>query len=305
MKNFNWGVFENELKWYWTEAEQGKINYKDSDELLKFCQKHNIQVRGHCLFWEVEDSVQPWLRSLHGHHLMAAVQNRLQSLLSRYKGQFKHHDVNNEMLHGSFYQDRLGTDIRAHMFREAHKLDPSAVLFVNDYNVEDGCDSKSTPEKFVEQIVDLQERGAPVGGIGVQGHISHPVGDIICDSLDKLAILGLPIWITELDVSAENEHIRADDLEVCLRECFAHPAVEGVILWGFWEAFMFREHAHLIDASRIRLCRAALMVPTDSVWLILAALCRHRISRRLPRPTHFVPWLTLAKADAWRARAVI
>ncbi|XP_044964455.1 endo-1,4-beta-xylanase 1-like isoform X2 [Hordeum vulgare subsp. vulgare] len=249
VKNFNWAVFENELKWYWTEAEQGKINYKDSDELLKFCQKHNKQVRGHCLFWEVEDSVQPWLRSLHGHHLMAAVQGRLQSLLSRYKGQFKHHDVNNEMLHGSFYQDRLGRDIRAHMFREAHKLDPSAVLFVNDYNVEDGCDSKSTPEKFVEQIVDLQERGAPVGGIGVQGHISHPVGDIICDSLDKLAILGLPIWITELDVSAENEHIRADDLEVCLRECFAHPAVEGVVLWGFWEMFMFRNHAHLVDAD--------------------------------------------------------
>jgi GH35 family endo-1,4-beta-xylanase len=51
------------------------------------------------------------------------------------------------------------------MFRVAHKLDPSAVLFFNDYNVEDGCDIKSTPEKFVEQVVDLQELGAPVGGI--------------------------------------------------------------------------------------------------------------------------------------------
>jgi len=196
VKNFNWAVFENELKWYHTEAEQGRLNYKDSDELLEFCEKHKIQVRGHCLFWEVEDAVQPWVRSLQGHRLMAAIQNRLQSLLSRYKGRFRHHDVNNEMLHGSFYEDRLGRDIRAYMFREAHKLDPSAVLFVNDYNVEDGCDTKSTPEKFVEQVVDLQERGAPVGGIGVQGHISHPVGEIICDSLDKLAILGLPIWIT-------------------------------------------------------------------------------------------------------------
>jgi GH35 family endo-1,4-beta-xylanase len=249
VKNFNWAVFENELKWYHTEAEQGRLNYKDSDELLQFCEKHKIQVRGHCLFWEVEDAVQPWVQSLQGHHLMAAIQNRLQSLLSRYKGRFRHHDVNNEMLHGSFYEDRLGRDIRAYMFREAHKLDPSAVLFVNDYNVEDGCDTKSTPEKLVEQVVDLQDRGAPVGGIGVQGHISHPVGEIICDSLDKLAILGLPIWITELDVTAENEHIRADDLEVFLREAFAHPAVGGIILWGFWEMFMFREHAHLVDAD--------------------------------------------------------
>ncbi|KAL6639183.1 hypothetical protein ACP70R_022913 [Stipagrostis hirtigluma subsp. patula] len=249
VKNFNWGVFENELKWYHTEPEQGRLNYKDSDELLEFCEKHNIQVRGHCLFWEVENAVQPWVKSLQGHHLMAAIQNRLQSLFSRYRGRFRHHDVNNEMLHGSFYQDRLGRDIRAYMFREAHKLDPSAVLFVNDYNVEDMCDMKSTPERFIEQIVDLQERGAPVGGIGVQGHISHPVGEIICDSFDKLAILGLPIWITELDVTAENEHIRADDLEVYLREAFAHPAVEGIILWGFWEMFMFREHAHLVDVD--------------------------------------------------------
>nr|CAB3452776.1 unnamed protein product [Digitaria exilis] len=174
-KNFNWAVFENELKWFVVTAYSGK--------------------------WKTRSNLG------------------------------------------------LGRDIRAYMFREAHKLDPSAVLFVNDYNVEDGCDSKSTPEKFVEQVVDLQERGAPVGGIGMQGHITHPVGEIICDSLDKLAILGLPIWITELDVTAENEHIRADDLEVFLREAFAHPAVGGIILWGFWEMFMFREHAHLVEAD--------------------------------------------------------
>ncbi|GJN07532.1 hypothetical protein PR202_ga25371 [Eleusine coracana subsp. coracana] len=156
VKNFNWAVFENELKWYHTEPEQGRLNYKDSDELLEFCEKHKIQM-----------------------------------------------DVTRSLaLRG-----------------------------------------------FVEQVADLQERGAPVGGIGVQGHISHPVGEIICDSLDKLAILGLPIWITELDVTAENEHIRADDLEVFLREAFAHPAVGGIVLWGFWEMFMFREHAHLVDAD--------------------------------------------------------
>jgi hypothetical protein len=50
-------------------------------------------------------------------------------------------------------------------------------------------------------------------------------------------------------VTAENEHLRADDLEVFLREAFAHPAVGGIILWGFWEMFMFREHAHLVDAD--------------------------------------------------------
>lgn len=248
-KNFNWAVFGNELKWYWTEPQRGNFNYRDADELLNLCVSHNIETRGHCIFWEVESTVQSWIRALNKNDMMTAVQNRLTGLLTRYKGKFKHYDVNNEMLHGSFYQDHLGKDIRANMFKTANQLDSSAILFVNDYHVEDGCDTRSSPEKYIQHILDLQEQGAPVGGIGIQGHIDSPIGPIVCSALDKLGILGLPIWFTELDVSSINEHIRADDLEVMLREAFAHPAVDGVMLWGFWELFMSRDHAQLVNAE--------------------------------------------------------
>lgn len=249
VKNFNWAVFGNELKWYWTEAQRGNYNYKDADDMLDLCQKNNIEARGHCIFWEVEDTVQYWIKTLSKDDLMAAVQNRLTGLLTRYKGKFRHYDVNNEMLHGSYYQDHLGKDIRANMFKTANKLDPSALLFVNDYHVEDGNDPRSSPEKYIEQVLSLQEQGAPVGGLGIQGHIDSPIGSVVCSALDKLGILGLPIWFTELDVSSTNEYVRADDLEVMLREVFAHPAVEGVMLWGFWELFMSRENSHLVSAE--------------------------------------------------------
>ncbi|XP_030455319.2 endo-1,4-beta-xylanase 1-like [Syzygium oleosum] len=249
VKHFNWAVFGNELKWYWTEPQQGNLNYRDADEMLAFCDKNGKQTRGHCIFWEVEGQVQPWVRALNRNDLTKAVQNRLTGLLTRYKGRFQHYDVNNEMLHGSFYQDRLGKGIRATMFSTAHQLDPSAQLFVNDYHVEDGGDAKSSPEKYAQHVLDLQKQNAPVGGIGIQGHIDSPVGSIVCSALDKLAAVGLPIWFTELDVSSNNEYVRADDLEVMLREAFAHPAVEGVMLWGFWELFMSRENAHLVDAE--------------------------------------------------------
>ncbi|KAK7377020.1 hypothetical protein VNO80_02440 [Phaseolus coccineus] len=249
VKHFNWAVFGNELKWYWTEPQQGNFNYKDADDLLNLCQKHNIQTRGHCIFWEVDGVVQEWIKSLNKNDLMTAIQNRLNGLLTRYKGKFSHYDVNNEMLHGSFFQDRLGKDIRANMFKTANQLDPSATLFVNDYHVEDGCDTRSCPDKYIHHILDLQEQGAPVGGIGIQGHIDSPIGPIVSSSLDKLGILGLPIWFTELDVSSINEYVRADDLEVMLREAMAHPAVEGIMLWGFWELFMSRDNAHLVNAE--------------------------------------------------------
>ena len=249
VKNFNWAVFGNELKWYWTESQQGNFNYRDADELLDLCKSYNMETRGHCIFWEVEGTVQPWIKQLNKNDLMTAVQNRLTGLLTRYKGKFRHYDVNNEMLHGSFYQDRLGKDIRANMFKTANQLDPSATLFVNDYHVEDGCDTRSSPEKYIEHIIDLQKQGAPVGGIGIQGHIDSPVGPVVCSALDNLGALGLPIWFTELDVSSINEFIRADDLEVMLREAFAHPAVDGIMLWGFWELFMSRDNAHLVNAE--------------------------------------------------------
>ncbi|CAH9128661.1 unnamed protein product [Cuscuta epithymum] len=247
--NFNWAVFGNELKWYSTEPQQGNINYNDADELLDFCMRNNIPVRGHCIFWEVEDVVQPWVRGLEKNDLSIAIKARLTSLLTRYKGKFKHYDVNNEMMHGSFYQDRLGKETLASMFKAANKIDPSALLFVNDYHVEDGCDARSCPEKYIDHILELQERGAPVGGIGIQGHIDCPIGPIIRHALNKLGILGLPIWFTEIDFFSKNEYIRADDLEVMLRECYAHPSVEGIMLWGFWELFMSRENSHLVNAE--------------------------------------------------------
>ncbi|WCJ35619.1 glycosyl hydrolase family 10 protein / carbohydrate-binding domain-containing protein [Euphorbia peplus] len=249
IENFNWAVFENEMKWSWTEPQQGKVNYKQADELVDWCKSHNMEIRGHCIFWDMEYAIQSWVRSLNGNELMSAVQNRLTDLLTRYKGTFRHYDVNNEMLHGSFYQDRLGKDIRANMFKTANQLDPSATLFVNDYHIEDGIDLRSTPDKYIQQITNLQEQGAPVGGIGIQGHIDVPVGPIVASALDKLGTLGLPIWFTELDVSSANEYVRAEDLEVMLREAYAHPAVEGVNLWGFWELYMSRKYAHLVNAD--------------------------------------------------------
>ncbi len=85
----------------------GQFNYKDADELVNFCTEHKIPMRGHCIFLEVECNCQDWLKTLTPTELADALQNRAIELLSRYKGKFKHYDVNNEMLHGCFFRDRL------------------------------------------------------------------------------------------------------------------------------------------------------------------------------------------------------
>ena len=44
-------------------------------------------------------------------------------------------DVNNEMLHGSFFADRLGSSIRDWMYKAASEADPDVDLFINDFDV--------------------------------------------------------------------------------------------------------------------------------------------------------------------------
>ncbi|CAM0957103.1 unnamed protein product [Alopecurus aequalis] len=247
--HLDWAVFENELKWYHTEAQQGQLNYGDADALLDFCDHLGKHARGHCIFWSTDGVVQQWVKNLDRDQLMSAVQSRIQSLVSRYAGRFPHYDVNNEMLHGRFFRDRLGDDIPAFMFQEVARLDPEAALFVNDYNVECGNDPNATPDKYADQLAALQHSGAVVRGIGLQGHVSNPVGEVICGALDRLAATGVPVWFTELDVCEPDVGLRAQDLELVLREAYAHPAVEGIVFWGFMQGRMWRQDAWLVDAD--------------------------------------------------------
>lgn len=251
-KHFNWAVFQYELKWDHTEKERGKFDYKKVDKLLDFCHQHSIKTRGHCIFWEEKEFIQEWVQDLSDSDLRKAILKRLKDLLTRYKGKFEHYDVNNEMLHETYYRDRLGDEIRVTMYQKAKELDPNATLFVNDYHIEDGRDAHSTPEKYIEHISELRARGAPVEGVGIQGHVRSPVvGEIVCSALDKFveSKLGLPIWFTELDFSHLNERFRADDLEVMLREAFAHRAVEGIMFWGNEEGKKKWNNAHWWNAK--------------------------------------------------------
>ena len=58
----------------------------------------------------------------------------LQILLTTYR--VHHWDVNNEMLHGEFYVDKLNdSTIREWMFHKVRELDSNVTLFLNEYEV--------------------------------------------------------------------------------------------------------------------------------------------------------------------------
>jgi len=78
--------------------------------------------------------------------------------------------------------------------------------------------------------------GAEIDGIGVQGHFDEDVEPLVVKArLDNLATLGIPIWVTEYDSKTPDVNKRAENLENLYRIAFSHPAVEGIIMWGFWQ----------------------------------------------------------------------
>ncbi|MBN1392718.1 MAG: endo-1,4-beta-xylanase [Sedimentisphaerales bacterium] len=251
--HYEWAVMENESKWYSNETTQGNVTYTTADNIYDWCAANGITVRGHCIYWEVEGAVQDWIKSLAYAPLPAtsalrtAVESRMDSAVNHFKDKFVHWDVDNEMLHGSFYKDRLGEDIHPWMFQAAHAIDPNCKLFVNDYSVVSGGET----EAYKAQIQDLLYNNAPVQGIGVQCHFSGSAIDpyTVYARIDSLAQMELPIWCTEFDFQQPDVNLRADGLEALYRTAFSHPSVEGILGWGFWENSFWKEDCFIVDAN--------------------------------------------------------
>ena len=80
--------------------------------------------------------------------------------------------------------------------------------------------------------------------------------------LDTLAQTGLPIWVTELDVLAQDENRRADFYEAALTALYGHPAVEGILFWGFWDQAHWRgENAALVRGDNLEVIPCPLSQP--------------------------------------------
>jgi endo-1,4-beta-xylanase len=248
LANFNAAVTENALKWHSMEPRQGQVNYRTVDAILAWADEHEIPLRGHNIFWGVPNMVQPWLKAMDDATLRETLKARALDIGKRYRGRFAEYDLNNEMLHANYYADRLGPGITKQMADWVKQADPNARLFVNDYDILTG----NKLDDYIKHIRWLLEQGVPLAGIGVQGHLHGETFDpkALQHALDELAKIGLPIRITEfnmpgqrsafmrqrnLELTPEQEQTKAKNLAEYYRICFANPAVEGILMWGFWE----------------------------------------------------------------------
>jgi endo-1,4-beta-xylanase len=248
LANFNAAVTENAVKWHDMERRRGQVNYRVVDAILAWTEKHEIPLRGHCIFWGIPGRVQNWVKQLNDDELRDTLKNRATTIGRRYRGRFAEFDLNNEMIHANYYTDRLGPAITKQMADWVKQGDPAVKLFFNDYDILTG----KRLDNYIKHIRGLLEQGTPMAGIGVQGHLHGENFDpeALQHALNELAKIGLPIRVTEFNMPGQRsvfmknrnlkltpaqEQAKAKNLTDYYRICFAHPAVEGILMWGFWE----------------------------------------------------------------------
>lgn len=248
LTNFNAAVTENALKWHDMEPRRGEVNYRTVDAILAWTHQHDIPLRGHNIFWGIPDRVQDWLKAMSDDDLREALKARALDIGARYRGRFAEYDLNNEMIHGNYYEQRLGPEITQQMAQWVRQGDANAVLFLNDYDILTGA----RLDDYLRQIRTLLKQGVPIGGIGVQGHLHSETFDpkALHNALQKLSEFNLPIRVTEFNMPGQRsrflqdrrarltdteEQAKAEAIREYYRICFSYPRVEGILMWGFWE----------------------------------------------------------------------
>src|SRR6478609_4239347 len=248
---FNTAVFENNLKWQplagdWGEGWTVEAALKGQQWLSE----HGIQTRGHVLVWPSWRNLPRSLKPLakEPEKLRAAVSQHVTELTTAMRGKLVHWDVLNEPFDNHDLMDILGEDVMVDWYRAARAADPSAKLFINDYAILSGGPGDTPHRDNYERVIKLLvDKGAPFDGIGMQGHFGSALTgpEDVLKLLDRYAKFGKQIWITEYDIDIDDEALAGQFTRDFYTTLFSHPAVGGIVMWGFWDGAHWHKNAPL------------------------------------------------------------
>lgn len=207
---------EWEMKMEYVVQPDGSFRFDRADAIAAFARSRGLRLFGHTLVWYANEPeafvrLDETRQSFEG-----ALRNYVTAMVGRFRGLASGWDVINEPIRDdgsgprdSLWSRRLGQTGHFRVaFEAARAADPDAVLFTNDYHLE------SKPAKlasYMRLIEELLADGVPLGGIGCQTHLDSnlPAG-AITRTLKALAGFGLPIHLSEMDVSVVQGGLLAD-----------------------------------------------------------------------------------------------
>ncbi|MCW5891111.1 MAG: endo-1,4-beta-xylanase [bacterium] len=266
---------------YWSavQPQPGVFNFASSDTAMAEATARGLRVRGHPLVWG-RLALPAWVNAITDPAVMRTVMHtHIETLVGRYAGRVAQWDVVNEPLtffgtpgttdglEPYVFQRLLGPGYIEEALRVAHAADPQAKLFVNELLA---FAPGPKQERFFRLVQDLLAAGAPLHGVGFQGHITPPYAPAYRPTraemeatIARFAALGLAVEITELDVSLPAPHTpcalarQGETYRDVMAACLAVPACTGVTVWGMGDGFSWIRSVLNYDGAPL---------PFDAAW---------------------------------------
>ncbi|HUO57644.1 MAG TPA: endo-1,4-beta-xylanase [bacterium] len=249
---FNRVVFENDLKWGPWEAgasnQDGTWRREWVDDAVKWLSERHIDIRGHNMVWGTWRYIPGDIKKLKDDKaaLEKAIERRIADVGGAMAGKVVDWDVVNESVPEHDLTDIFGKEQMVTWFKAARKADPHARLCLNDYPQPD---STGHLDGFIKDLQMLLDNKAPLGGIGLQGHVGNAPWSIpdLLKEMDQLAALGLPIEITEFDTNIQDPALEGQFMKDFLTAVFSHPSAQAFLMWGFWDGAHYSHKAPIFN----------------------------------------------------------
>jgi GH35 family endo-1,4-beta-xylanase len=251
-REFGMVVAENEMKVDAIEPSQNNFNFTNGDKLVNFAESNNMKVRGHTLVWHAQ--LPGWMANWSGSRdgLISAMKNHITKTMTHYKGKVAEWDVVNEAcddsgngLRRSVWTNKIGNDFIDIAFQTAREADPDALLYYNDYNIEDMGAKSNTAFNMIKS---MKERGIPIDGVGFQCHFINGMSDAQLAAIDqnvkRYAAIGVKVSFTEVDIRVPTNtdqtaafQTQARNYKSLMEICLNNPNVTTFVVWGFTDKY--------------------------------------------------------------------
>ena len=220
-RHYNILTAENNMKPQYISPSQGSYNWTTADSMVNAARASGFKIVGHTLLWHSQNA--NWMTS--SNCTLDNMKIYITAVVDHFKGRIYSWDILNEvfpdgvnatadwktaMRTNNPWFDNQGSDFVYEGFLAARLADPDAILYYNDYNLDQA--GKATMVRNMVRDVNQQYATAYPGanrklieGIGMQSHHNTNVtASSIRATLNLFKPLGVKISISELDVLGQS-----------------------------------------------------------------------------------------------------
>lgn len=272
-KHFSILTAENAMKPIFLQEKKGVFTFDEADKMVNAVLDAGLKMHGHTLTWHQQSPEWLYREGIDRNEAIDNLVTHARTVAAHYRGKMVSWDVLNEAINDSIgnpqdwksclrrspWYNAIGPDYIEIVFLAAREADPGALLYYNEYNM----DNQRKALAVYNMVKELNEKypnagGRPlIDGVGMQGHYrvnTNP--EQVKESLERFISLGVVVSITELDVGAGADLTDEKALEqgiayARLFALFKKYPLGRVTIWGLDDGRSWRRQNYptLFDAQ--------------------------------------------------------